>query len=71
MKVENMVKLKEEFDYKSLCRKLEVDLDRLMAENERQAKALSDIEEEMQRRIDEAQLVAEEAQKDLREAMEV
>lgn len=71
MKVENMVKLKEEFDYKSLCRKLEVDLDRLMAENERQAKALSDIEEEMQRRIDDAQLLAEEAQKDLREAMEV
>lgn len=69
--MENMVKLKEEFDYKSLCRKLEVDLDRLMAENERQAKALSDIEEEMQRRIDDAQLVAEEAQKDLREAMEV
>ena len=71
MKVENMVKLKEEFDYKSLCRKLETDLDRLIAENERQTKALFDIEEEMQKKIDDAQLLTEEAQKDLREAYEV
>lgn len=40
MKVENMVKLKEEFDYKSLCRRLEKEIDRLLVDNERQAKAM-------------------------------
>lgn len=42
MKVENMLKIKEEFDYKSLCRRLEIQLDKLMAENERQHKAFED-----------------------------
>ncbi|URD98824.1 Armadillo repeat-containing kinesin-like protein [Musa troglodytarum] len=42
MKVENMVKLKEEFDYKSLCRRLDIELDKLMAENERQRKGFED-----------------------------
>ncbi|XP_065003010.1 kinesin-like protein KIN-UB isoform X2 [Musa acuminata AAA Group] len=46
MKVENMVKLKEEFDYKSLCRRLDIELDKLMAENERQRK---DFEDEIER----------------------
>ncbi|MCO5580435.1 hypothetical protein L7F22_034301 [Adiantum nelumboides] len=40
MKVENMVRLKEEFDYKSLCRKLEREIDRLLIENERHTKAM-------------------------------
>ncbi|KAK8466370.1 hypothetical protein PHAVU_008G075500 [Phaseolus vulgaris] len=42
MKVENMLKIKEEFDYKSLSRKLEVQLDKLIAENERQKKSFED-----------------------------
>ncbi|XP_027352120.1 kinesin-like protein KIN-UB [Abrus precatorius] len=42
MKVENMLKIKEEFDYKSLSRKLEIQLDKLIAENERQQKAFED-----------------------------
>ncbi|XP_066376347.1 kinesin-like protein KIN-UB [Miscanthus floridulus] len=42
MKVENMVKLKEEFDYKSLCRRLDIELDKLIAENERQRKYFDD-----------------------------
>lgn len=42
MKVENMVKLKEEFDYKSLCRRLGIELDKLIAENERQRKFFDD-----------------------------
>ncbi|XP_042384424.1 kinesin-like protein KIN-UB [Zingiber officinale] len=46
MKVENMVKLKEEFDYKSLCRRLDIELDKLIAENERQRK---DFEDEIER----------------------
>ncbi|KAH7519563.1 hypothetical protein FEM48_Zijuj08G0050300 [Ziziphus jujuba var. spinosa] len=42
MKVENMLKIKEEFDYKSLSKRLEVQLDRLIAENERQQKAFEE-----------------------------
>ncbi|PKA59957.1 Armadillo repeat-containing kinesin-like protein 2 [Apostasia shenzhenica] len=42
MKVENMVKLKEEFDYKSLCRRLDIEIDKLIAENERQRKDFDD-----------------------------
>lgn len=38
MKIVNMVKLKEEFDYESLCRTLETQVDRLTAEFERQQK---------------------------------
>ncbi|KAL0904979.1 hypothetical protein M5K25_027148 [Dendrobium thyrsiflorum] len=52
MKVENMVKLKEEFDYKSLCRRLDVELDKLFSENERQQK---DFEDEIERVKAEAQ----------------
>ena len=48
MKVENMLKIKEEFDYKSLSRKLEVQLDKLIAENERQQKAFEDEVESLQ-----------------------
>lgn len=43
--MENMLKIKEEFDYKSLSRRLEIQLDKLIAENERQQKAFdSEIE---------------------------
>ncbi|XP_061339164.1 kinesin-like protein KIN-UB [Gastrolobium bilobum] len=58
MKVENMLKIKEEFDYKSLSRKLDVQLDELIAENERQKKAFDDEVEknlEAQRRIAEVE----------------
>ncbi|GMN43049.1 hypothetical protein TIFTF001_012246 [Ficus carica] len=42
MKVENMLKIKEEFDYKSLSRRLEIELDKHIAENERRQKAFDD-----------------------------
>ncbi|KAI3701047.1 hypothetical protein L2E82_45690 [Cichorium intybus] len=65
MKVENMLKIKEEFDYKSLCRKLETQIDKLIAENERQQKAFEDEIErtaiEAQQRISEAELNYSEA----------
>ncbi|XP_056173727.1 kinesin-like protein KIN-UA isoform X2 [Syzygium oleosum] len=48
MKVENMLKLKEEFDYKSLSRRLELQLDKLIAEHERQQKASDDEIERIQ-----------------------
>lgn len=52
MKVENMLKIKEEFDYKSLSRRLDIQLDKLIAENERQQKTFQD---EIQRIASEAQ----------------
>ncbi|XP_057479065.1 kinesin-like protein KIN-UB isoform X2 [Actinidia eriantha] len=42
MKVENMLKIKEEFDYKSLSRRLDIQLEKLIAEHERQQKAFQD-----------------------------
>ena len=71
MKVENMVRLKEEFDYKSLCRKLETNLDKLIAENERQSRAVTDAEEEMQLKIQDAQKSVMESEKKLATTLEV
>lgn len=66
-----MMKLREEFDYKSLCRKLETDLDRLIAENERQTKMIFEAEEEMQRKAEEAQTSVLETEKRLQASLEV
>ncbi|KAJ7557557.1 hypothetical protein O6H91_05G132200 [Diphasiastrum complanatum] len=71
MRVENMVKLKEEFDYKSLCRRLEAELDKLIAENERQAQAILDGEEDMQRKLEEASICVAEAESKFAAASEV
>ncbi|KAJ6826329.1 putative armadillo repeat-containing kinesin-like protein 2 [Iris pallida] len=58
MKVENMVKIKEEFDYKSLCRNLQIEIDKLIAENERQQRNFEDqieiIRAEAHTRVEEA-----------------
>ncbi|XP_044503476.1 kinesin-like protein KIN-UB isoform X2 [Mangifera indica] len=67
MKVENMLKIKEEFDYKSLSRKLEIQLDRLIAENERQQKAFDD---EVERINLEAQSRISEVERNFADALE-
>ncbi|KAL5211386.1 hypothetical protein ABZP36_022233 [Zizania latifolia] len=67
MKVENMVKLKEEFDYKSLCRRLDIELDKLIAENERQRKYFDD---EVERITAEAQCRVLEAEGECKTALE-
>ncbi|KAK1290020.1 Armadillo repeat-containing kinesin-like protein 1 [Acorus calamus] len=55
MKIVNMVKLKEEFDYESLCRKLEYQVDSLTAEMERQQK-WRDVEKlQIDRKLEECQ----------------
>lgn len=60
MKVENMVRIKEELDYKSLCRRLEIQIERLTADHERQLKVLEDnaqnIRVESRNRIGEAEM---------------
>ncbi|CAI0385524.1 unnamed protein product [Linum tenue] len=67
MKVENMLKIKEEFDYKSLSRKLEIQVDKLIAENERQQKAY---EYELERMNQEAQNRIAEVERNFAEALE-
>jgi len=71
MKVENMVKLKEEFDYKSLCRRMEAELDRLVAENERQVKARQENDEELERTVEESRQLVMEAESRLQTALDV
>lgn len=68
MKVENMLKIKEEFDYKSLSRKLEIQVDKLIAENERQQKAFDN---EVERINQEAQNRITEVERNFAEALEV
>ncbi|KAL5727969.1 hypothetical protein ACHQM5_001103 [Ranunculus cassubicifolius] len=67
MKVENMVKLKEEFDYKSLSRRLDIQLDKLIAEHERQQKAFQD---ELERITMEAQNHISDVERNYAEALE-
>ena len=68
MKVENMLKIKEEFDYKSLSRRLEMQLDNLIAENERRQKAFED---EIERITLESQSRISETERKFAEALEV
>ncbi|XP_044486892.1 kinesin-like protein KIN-UA [Mangifera indica] len=67
MKVENMLKLKEEFDYKSLSRRLDIQLDKLIAEQERQQKAFED---EIERITLEAESRISEAERNYEHALE-
>ncbi|CAL5381597.1 unnamed protein product [Camellia sinensis] len=67
MKVENMLKIKEEFDYKSLSRRLEIQLDKLVVDNERQQKAFED---EIERISLEAQSRISEAERNFADALE-
>lgn len=68
MKVENMLKIKEEFDYKSLSRRLDIQLDKLIAENERQQKAY---EEQVERIASEAQKHVSDVERKYTDALEV
>ncbi|KFK34726.1 hypothetical protein AALP_AA5G184400 [Arabis alpina] len=56
MKIVNMVKLKEEFDYESLCRKLETQVDHLTAEVERQNKLRNSEKHELEKRLKECEI---------------
>ncbi|XVE73995.1 hypothetical protein DITRI_Ditri11bG0163500 [Diplodiscus trichospermus] len=67
MKVENMLRIKEEFDFKSLARRLEIQLDKLIAENERQQKAFDD---EVERISLEAQKRVSEVERNFTDALE-
>ncbi|KAK6136196.1 hypothetical protein DH2020_030087 [Rehmannia glutinosa] len=63
MKVVNMVKLKEEFDYESLCRKLETQVDHLSAEVDRQQKLRDNDKNEMKKLLENFENSSAEAEK--------
>ncbi|XP_028556904.1 kinesin-like protein KIN-UA isoform X3 [Dendrobium catenatum] len=65
MKVINTVKLKEEFDYESLCRKLENQVDFLTSEMERQQRLRDCEKENMEKRLKECEISLAEAKKNL------
>lgn len=65
MKIVNMVKLKEEFDYESLCRKLENQVDHLTAEIERKQKLKDNDKDELERKLRECENSFAEAEKRL------
>ncbi|KAK9283707.1 hypothetical protein L1049_011957 [Liquidambar formosana] len=65
MKIVNMVKLKEEFDYESLCRKLESQVDNLTAEIERQQRLRDNDKDEVEKKLREYQNSSAEAEKRL------
>ncbi|CAI9296151.1 unnamed protein product [Lactuca saligna] len=65
MKVVNYVKLKEEFDYESLCHKLENQIDILTKEVDRQQKSKADNTLRLENNLKECQNSFEEAQKSL------
>ncbi|KAK8538070.1 hypothetical protein V6N13_096141 [Hibiscus sabdariffa] len=67
MKVENMLKLKEEFDYKSLAQRLDIQLDNLIMDHERKEKAF---EVEIGRITTDAQNRISEAERNYADAME-
>ncbi|XVE64970.1 hypothetical protein DITRI_Ditri07aG0144500 [Diplodiscus trichospermus] len=67
MKVENMLKLKEEFDYKSLARRLGIQLDKLIMDHERKQKAF---EYEIERITTDAQNQISEAERNYADALE-
>lgn len=65
MKIVNTVKLKEEFDYESQCRKLENQIDNLTAEFERQLKLRDSKKYELERQLTECQHSFAEAEENL------
>ncbi|KAK9913187.1 hypothetical protein M0R45_037011 [Rubus argutus] len=65
MKIVNTVKLKEEFDYESQCRKLESQVDNLTAEFERQLKLRDSKKYELERQLTECQDSFSEAKENL------
>lgn len=71
MKILNMVKLREDFDYERLCRKLELQIDHLTAEIERQQHSKDDDIRGLEKRLRDCQDSSAEANKNLVKKSEV
>lgn len=71
MKIVNMMRLKEEFDYESLCRKLESQIDHLTAEVERLEKLRENDKGKLERQLKECEDSFSGAEKSLMKRSEV
>lgn len=71
MKVVNMLKLKEEFDYESLCRKLQSEVDHLIVELEKANKFKENECKRMEQIIKENEISLIEAERSFNEKYEV
>ena len=65
IKIVNTVKLKEDFDYESLCRKLENQVDLLTAEVEKQQKLRDDDKHKLEKQLRECHDSFAEAKKNI------
>lgn len=65
MKVVNTMKIKEEFDYESLCRTLEAEVDQLHAEVDRQQRWSQNFKLDMEKKLRENQISYAETEKNL------
>lgn len=65
MKIVNMIKLKEEYDYESLCRKLEIQVDNLTAEVDRQQKFRENEKYKLEKELRDCQASLAEAENSL------
>ncbi|KAJ0967303.1 hypothetical protein J5N97_024220 [Dioscorea zingiberensis] len=65
MKVVNMMKLREEIDYDSLCKKLESQVDNLTCEIERQQKLRDDEKEQVEKKLKDYETLLSEAENQL------
>ena len=65
MKIVNVVKLKEEFDYESLCRKLDTRVDHLTGEIDRQQKLRESDKYDLEKQLQECQDSFHETRKNL------
>ena len=66
-----MVKLKEEFDYKSLCQKLESQVDILIAQNENTSKLALDTKQDLEKQFEKSQRSLMKAKKRLATSLEL
>ncbi|KAL5569393.1 hypothetical protein UlMin_025968 [Ulmus minor] len=65
IKITNLVNIKEEFDYESLCRKLEIQVDYLTAEVDRQQKSRDDDRYKLEKQLRDCQDSSAETKKNL------
>lgn len=71
MKIVNSVKLREEFDYENLCRKLETQVEQLTVEVDRQQKFRANDQMAMEKKLRECQKSFTEAERSIVSRSEV
>ncbi|KAH7365777.1 hypothetical protein KP509_18G045600 [Ceratopteris richardii] len=70
MKAENMRRVKDDFDYETLCRDLQAKVDQLTAENERQSNLVFDAEKRLKRITEEVELTIQKSERQAKALLE-